>query len=312
MPDSGAALGEDEFREKLRGLNNWDRWGADDQRGAVNLIDASKILRSVGAVAEGRTVSLSREYPTTPAANNRTPAQQFMRRNVRGDGSAGSAVDHLALSYHGQACTHLDALSHVWNRDGMWNGRDPDEAFTFDGMTWGGVEHWSNGIVTRGVLLDVAANREGGFVEAGAPVTAEELRSLVDREGIQPEPGDALVIHSGRDRWEQAHGRPWGSANPDGTPDRAGLAASCLEFFHEVDCSVVIWDMSDARPNDYGVPHSTHAVLFNQGVALLDNASLEPLAAICDELDRHAFLVVIAPLVVVGGTGSPVNPIAVL
>ena len=305
-------LTEDDFRAKLATLRGWNRWGSDDQRGAVNLITRDVVRDAARLVRLGMTVSMSRPYPSTPAANNVNPAQHFMRRKDRGDGTAGSIVDYLALNYHGQASTHLDALCHVWNRDGMWNGRDPDQEVTYHGVTWGGVEHWADGIVGRGVLLDVAARRPQGFVDVDSAVTADELREVASSRGVDPQPGDILVIHSGRERWESATGRSWGAPADDGSEQRPGLDTSCLEFFYEVDCGLVIWDMMDARPNPYGVPHTTHAAIFNQGVGLLDNALLEPLAAVCADHDRSTFLVTVAPLKIIGGTGSPVNPLAIL
>ena len=100
-------------------------------------------------VKTGRAVSLSREFPKTPAANNPTPALHFMKRGVQGEGG-GSATDFYGISYHGQATTHLDALCHVWDHTGLWHGRNADEVITFDGATWGSVEQWKEGIITGG------------------------------------------------------------------------------------------------------------------------------------------------------------------
>src|SRR5579871_2236971 len=106
----------------LRDRRNWGRWGADDQVGAVNLITPEKRVRAAGLVRSGRAVSLSRPFPKEPALNNPTPAQHFMKLLDRGQG--GAAIDYYGISYHGQATTHLDSLCHVWNQDGMWNGRN--------------------------------------------------------------------------------------------------------------------------------------------------------------------------------------------
>lgn len=146
----------------------------------------------------------------------------------------------------------------------------------------------------------------------GAPVTGSELADLARSAGATIEPGDALVVHCGREAWEAANGRPWGSGAAHGANERPGLDASCLEFFADIDCSVIIWDMMDVRPNRFGVAYSTHAALFNQGIALVDNAALGPLTALCREYARHDFLTVIAPLRLRGATGCPVNPLAIL
>ena len=93
-------------------------------------------------------------------------------------------------------------------------------------------------------------------------------------------------------------------------PQRPGLHVSCLPFIRDNDISVLVWDMMDHTPNGYNIPWSVHGVIFAYGVALLDNALLQPLAEACQEEGRYEFMLTIAPLRVAGGTGSPVNPIA--
>jgi kynurenine formamidase len=296
------------FREKLRTLRRWGRWGDNDQAGALNLVTADKVLRAVSLVRLGRVISMSRDFPVAPALNNPNPAEHYLRKRTRGSHGEGSVTDYVGINFHGKAATHIDALCHVWNHDGMWNGRDPVREVTGEGVRWGGIEHFGDGIITRGVLLDVAAHRPAGYVDRGEPVTGAELAKIAAATDL--EPGDALVIHSGRDAWDRAHDRPWGSPEPDGSYDLPGLDVSCLDFFYEVDCGLVVWDMMDAVPNDFGVPHATHAAIFSQGIPLLDNAALAGVAALSRELGRSEFMLCVAPLKIVGGTGSPVNPLA--
>src|SRR5918998_5538649 len=91
---------KEEVLAYLKEDRNWGRWGNDDQIGAVNFIPPEKRLAAARLVRKGRAVSLSREFPKTPAPNNPTPAQHFMRMNPRGTG--GSAIDYYGISYHGQ------------------------------------------------------------------------------------------------------------------------------------------------------------------------------------------------------------------
>jgi len=289
----------------LREDTNWGRWGADDQVGAVNLITPEKRVAAARLVRAGRAVSLSREFPKTPAPNNPNPAQHFMKRNVRGDGG-GSAVDYYGISYHGTATTHLDALCHVFDANGMWNGRNPEEEITFDGAKWGSVEHWKEGIITRGVLLDVPKHRGEPYVTMEKPIHGWELEDIAKEEGITLEPGDALVVYGGREKWNEANNPTWGS-NPNARP---GLHASCLKFIRESDCCLLVWDMMDFSPNGYDLAWSVHGSIFAYGIGLLDNALLQPLAEACEEEGRYEFMLTVNPLRVVGGTGSPVNPIA--
>ena len=258
-------------------------------------------------VQKGRAVTLSREFPVTPAANNPSPALHYMRRGTRPNGG-GSATDFYGISYHGQATTHLDALCHVWDSNGMWNGRDADDVIDFDGAKWGSVEHWKEGIITRGVLLDVPRFRGTDFVTHEEPIHGWELEDVAKAEGITLSPGDAICVYGGREAWNRVNPL-WGS-DPNG--HRAGLHASCLKFLRESDCCLLVWDMMDYQPNGYDLPWSVHGSIFAYGIGLLDNALLEPLAQVCAEENRWEFMLTVNPLRVVGGTGSPVNPIALI
>lgn len=286
----------------LKDRRNWGRWGQDDQVGAVNLVTPQKRAQAASLVRSGRAVSLSREFPKDPAPHNPNPAQHYMRLLSRAEG-AGAAVDYYAISYHGFAATHLDALCHVWDRNGMWNGRNSKEEITFEGARFGDVSQWAAGIVTRGVLLDVPKYRRQPFVTQDKPVHGWELEEIARSEKVALESGDALVVCLGREAWHEA--------NPKATgPQRPGLHASCLPFIRNHDVAVLVWDLMDAAPNEYGMPWTVHGAIFAYGVALVDNALLQPLAEACAQEGRHEFMLVVAPLRVVGGTGSPVNPIA--
>ncbi|MBI3328918.1 MAG: cyclase family protein, partial [Nitrospinae bacterium] len=131
-------------------------------------------------------------------------------------------------------------------------------------------------------------------------------------QGITLEPGDAIAVYSGRELWQAAHpDRPYGNHFTTGAVERPGLHASCLPFLRDHDVAVLVWDMMDLMPNGYDIPWSVHGAIFAYGVALLDNALLQPLAEACAAEGRYEFMLIIAPLKVVGGTGSPANPIAV-
>jgi len=292
----------------LRDRRNWGRWGEDDQRGAINLITPDKRAAAATTVRSGRTVSLSRDLPTVPGPGNPNPAQHWMR-TMRYKGG-GAALDYVGTVYHGFTTTHLDALCHVWDEDGLWNGRDPAREITSNGARWGGVQHWRDGIVTRGVLLDVPRYRGEPFVTLERPVHDSELEAIAEAQGVTVDPGDALVVYSGREAWQRANPIEATTVYTLESP-RPGLHASCLRFLRDYDIAALVWDMMDAAPNEYGLPWTVHGAIFAYGIALIDNALLEPLAAACAEEGHYEFLLTIAPLPIVGGTGSPVNPIAI-
>jgi kynurenine formamidase len=309
-----AAPTEDALRDLLDKRANWTRWGADDQRGALNLITAAKRVQAARLVQDGRSVSLS--MPLTPNVDGRPGAACCEVSTIDRGGGSGAALDHFSVSYHGFATTHVDALCHVWQDGVMWNGRSADEHVADDGVRWGGIENWAEGIFTRGVLADIPALREAPYVVPEEPVHGWELEAALARHGLTPGPGDALVVRSGRAEWNAANA-PWETHgprfdDPDAGGVRPGLHASCMEFIRDTDVAVLVWDMLDLTPSGYALPWSVHNVIPAFGLALLDNADLTELSQACTEAGRWEFLLTAAPLRVVGGTGSPINPVAVL
>jgi len=321
---------EDEVRHQLYGRRNWGRWGDDDERGALNLITPERRLAGLATVRTGDVYSLSRPVPMWAGTGNPMPASMALRMNhLGGDNrrprhdrpAGGSGNDVLTLPYHGVASTHLDSLAHVWDADGMWGGRDPDEVFQVGGVRFGGVQHWATGILTRCVLLDVPRFRGTDYVDYDSPVHGWELDEILAGLDLSLSPGDAVAIYQGRERWQAAYpdhgyGRVPNVSNQSvGGPhkfDKPGLHASCLRFLRDHDLSTLCWDMLDASPYPYDITYSVHGAIHAYGMALIDNVVLEPLAAECAERGQYEFLLVVAPLVVEGGTGSPVNPLAVL
>jgi kynurenine formamidase len=167
------------------------------------------------------------------------------------------------------------------------------------------VDQWREGIITRGVLLDVPRFRGEPYVTLEKPVHGWELEDIARAQGITVEPGDALLVYSGREALQAANPQ-WAGH----TPPNPGLHASCLPFIRDHDVALLGWDLMDAAPNEYDVPWPVHGALFAYGIALLDNALLEPLADACAEEGRYEVMLTVAPLRVSGGTGSPANPIA--
>jgi kynurenine formamidase len=301
MPELTAS----DIQSLLRDRNNWGRWGPDDQVGALNLITPQKRAAAARLVQSGRAVSLSRDFPTKEGPSNPFPVKHKV--NTMPHESGGAALDHLSFVFHGFTATHVDALCHVWDEQGLWNGRDPATSIGPDGVTFGGIEAWREGITTRGVLLDIPKYRGEPFVTIEKPVHGEELEAVAKAQGVSVEPGDALVLYGGREKFA--------AANPDWRMESLrsptpGFDASCLAFIRDHDVAAVVWDMLDAGPNQYGVPWAVHGAIFAYGIALVDNALVEPLATACAEENRYEFMLTFAPIPIVGGTGSPVNPIA--
>ena len=242
----------------------------------------------------GRKVSASRVFE---------PSQQFIRKSPR-EGGGGAVSDYYGFIYHGQTVTHIDALCHMWESDGMWGGPRPRRGGDHPGR----VLRRHRRVVGRhhhegGCCSTCRATRGEPHVTPGNPVQGWELEEIAAAQGVEVEPGDALLVYSGKDSFVRAGGEYGGG-------DRPGLGVTCAKFIRDHDVALLGWDMMDARPDPYGLTFPVHGVLFNYGVALLDNALLEPLAEACAEEGRYAFMFMALPLKVARGTGSPANPIA--
>ena len=285
------SAGNADYVAMYRERRNWGRWGRDDQVGAINLITAEKRAAAAGLVRNGRTVSLSRVFE---------PPQHFMQKSSLGNGG-GFVMDYLGFIYHGGVVTHIDAPCHIWDEDGMWQGRDPDVEITTQGAHFADITNWKTGIITKGVLLDVPRHRGEPHVTADQPVRGTELEAIARAQGVSVDAGDALLVYSGRESYSRAAGGAFGGA---------GLHPSCAEFVRDHDVALLGWDLMDAAMGAEGLPWPVHGVLFNFGVALLDNALLEPVADACAEEGRHEFMFMLLPLNVARGTGSPANPVA--
>ncbi len=291
----------------FQSLSNWGRWGADDERGALNLITPEKTARAVALAREGVTVSAARPLDTVAAADNAWPLVHLMTGAGTDPGATGSG-DYLALRFHGYAHTHLDALCHMFWDGKLYNGRD-QSAVTSQGAGAGSVAAAEAGIVTRGVLIDAPRLRGRPRLEPGEALYPEDLEAAEAAQNVRVAEGDALLVYTGRWRRRQEAG-PW-DVNSEGL---AGLHAACLPWLHERGVAVLGCDgVSDVMPSGFpGVGLPIHRVgIVAMGLHLLDNCDLEALAEACAARSRWEFLFVVAPLRVAGGTGSPVNPIAV-
>ena len=301
------ARGTELFEQTKR----WGRWGGDDERGALNLLTPERVGRAVTLARTGRVISCGRELPVVPAADNPLPALHHMVAAgdlARGPGLQASA-DFIGVSFHGMAVSHIDALCHVFVDGQMYNGF-PASDVTSRGARHGSIMAGSGGIVGRGVLLDIPRLRGVEWLEPGDVITPDELDAAASAQSVAVEPGDVVLVSTGRDARRAQHGA-W---NPS-DPGLAGLDPECVAWMHAHDPAVVGSDgVSDVLPaNPHRWPMPIHQCLIvGMGVHLLDNLRLDRLAVACADEQRWEFLFVVAPLQVGGGTGSPVNPVAVL
>jgi len=289
----------------MKELSNWGRWGKDDQLGAFNLITAENRKQAAHEVKEGFTVSLSHDYLTERSADNTIPFEHRM-------GPTGAALGNFVVdgyswpSYHGYAHTHLDALCHMSIDGKMFNGFSKDEVDQ-TGAHKLSIENLKDGIVSRGVLVDIPKLKGLPYLEPEAAIYPEDLDAWEKMAHIKIGKGDIVFVRTGR--WaRRAEKGPWqlnGHA--------AGLHASCARWIKQRDIAMLGSDgVSDVMPSQVpGVLQPIHQLmLVAMGIHLFDNTDLEALAAACNQRKRWTFMISANPLAIPGGTGSPLNPIA--
>lgn len=298
--ESRAPRDVDEFDAMFQEINNWGRWGHDDELGTMNLVTAEKSREAAALVQKGITVSLAHnpipeEAPDNPdAAFNHTMGRTFRS-------------DTYEFTYHGYGVSHIDSLCHfLWN-DRLYNNISPSES-TPDGCGKLGIQNLKSGIITRGILLDFARLKGVPYLEPQTPIYVEDFEAWERAAGITVSPGDAIFIRTGRWARRAAVGAWSVSGNS------AGVHASVLPWIRERGVALVGSDAAtDVMPSMVeGVTQPVHTMLIaGFGTNIFDNMDLEALAETAASENRWEFMLTAGPIPVEGGTGSPLNPIAV-
>ncbi|WNG21580.1 cyclase family protein [Cystobacter fuscus] len=285
---------------------NWQRWGPQDQLGAVNLISPAKRKQAAQLIREGVSVSVAHPLETQKSADVTHPlAHQMIATGESADSSY--SMDSLTIAYHGFAHTHLDALCHVFNEGKTFNGYD-QKLVTASGCGTLAVSAYKDGIVTRGVLIDLPALRGVAWLEPDTAIQASDLEAWEKKTKVRVSSGDAVIVRTGRWARRAAKG-PW-----DVSAQSAGLDVSTADWFKKRGVALVATDvgLDVLPPRVEGVTFPVHRMLINSlGIAVIDDADPEALSKAAAARKRHDFFFSVAPLNVEGGTGSPVNPIAI-
>jgi kynurenine formamidase len=303
----------DEIYERVK---NWTTWGSADERGALNHLTTEHRAHAATLVRTGANVSLAHDITTQPTPETPSPAHHHMLASGDALGASGvpgyeATQDYVGTAVHGLGITHIDALCHMFVRGEMYGGR-PAELVRSTGALANTIMSAADGIVGRGVLLDIPAARGVQHLGPTDSVTVADLEAAEDLQGLRVGAGDLLVVSTGRDaRRESAGGRldPFGGG-------LAGLHPRTLPWLHERRIALLGSDgISDHMPftsiPDW--PFPIHQIgITGIGLHLIDNLRLDRIAERCREERRWEFLLAVAPMRVPGGTGSPVNPIAVL
>jgi len=319
---ASSAWSDDELSALAARVSNAGRWGAADELGTLNHISSATIRDAARLAETGTVVSLAR--PITPRSVPSQPAE-VEHRMFPGEMSAD---DYLGLPMHQQDLTHLDCVSHVAGPDGkVYNERRLRDVMTSAGLTHGSIYAQRGGIVSRGVLLDIPAGLGLQWLEPGHEVSAQDLEAAERHGNLWVRTGDVAVVRGGVVAREAELGR---------NVFAPGLGPDAIEWLYDREVAVYAGDMPDrvtplaARilgllasaedesddvgnaPQPTQFPLPLHQIgIASMGLVLLDFCLVEQLARTCRELRRYEFLFVAAPLPVHGGTGSPVNPLAI-
>jgi kynurenine formamidase len=311
----------DEVFGYVEALSNWGRWGDDDSKGTLNLITDEKRIQAAGLVRDGESISLSRDIDpenADPLHTGIAVVQRFMGigelAHHAGPGASrwDGNTDYVGIAAHGSN-THLDGLAH-YSWDGkIYNGFTVAETVTsIGGSRKLSVRDAYQGIVTRGVLLDIVALHGGPWLEPGHAITIDELEEAERRQGVTVESGDTLIVHTGH----VARTLQLGVEREGFVPKQAGLHASCLPWLKERDVAALGSDaIQDVQPSgfaDLSLMRPIHAVgLVALGLWLIDNMEVTELAAACRARSRWEFFFAMLPWRMVGVTSSATNAVAV-
>jgi kynurenine formamidase len=304
-----------DMRSLFERVSNWGRFGTKDERGTLNYLTAERTTAAARLVKSGKSLSCARNFPVHPGPENPTPALHHIVMGgddpcAHGIPGMEVSLDFIGIAYHGLASSHIDALCHVFFEGKMYNGFDAQEVRS-TGARKNSIMAARDGLIGRGVLLDVPRLRGTKFVDPKKPVSAAELSAAEERQKVRVGEGDLLLVSVGRDACSASN------AAPGRMPPLAGLAPDCIDWLFERRVAVLGSDaVHDPTPSpapieDWPIP--VHMCgLVSMGLHLLDNLALVELEDACASEKRWEFLLTVAPLRVEKGTGSPVNPIAVL
>jgi kynurenine formamidase len=300
----GVDLTAQEFRELFDAVSNWGRWDEGGERGALNHLTPARVAAAARLVRSGTTITLSQPLETEARIDVPEPADHHMTMLP---GDDGFAKDYIGLDYHNDGQSHIDAFCHV-AFEGLLFGGSPASSVTAQGARADTIDVLKNGLVGRGVLIDVPRTRGVPWVEPGEHIFREDLEAAERAQGVRVEAGDILLVRTG-------HTRRLAELGPWNTPEaKAGLHPRAASFLADRCVAALGSDgNSDTAPSTTeGVGFPIHVLALNAlGVHLLDYLQFEDAARHCESEGRWEFLFAAAPLRIAGGTGSPINPTAI-
>lgn len=304
----------DEFDQLFDSVKNWGLWGPDDSKGTLNYIRPEHVREAASLVRSGRSISLSLPVNKVAGPDNPNPAIHYMATGHDTDIGSGTlrfATDFLGMQFHGDCHTHIDALCHIAYRGQLYNGR-PAGLVTTTGADAFDITEYCQGVVGRGVLLDIPRLRGVPWLEPGTAVTRAELEKAEQAQGVRLGEGDLFVFRTGHHRRRLELGA-WDNGYTGA--GKAGLHVDAISLLHERHVAGFLPDGDgETVPSTVeGIAYPIHPLQITaMGMLASDSLNLEDLAEACEIEQRWEFMVIVAPLRIPRATGSPFNPIAVM
>jgi kynurenine formamidase len=303
-----------EFHDIAKRVNNWGRWGADDEIGTLNLITDGVIREAAAEIRTGRRIPLALplqqdgvQTGVVPGRVNPLHTMVQINQELFGPGTVAFSDDAVTMGL--QAGTHWDALSHTSHSGKLYNGRPADTVTPHGGAEFSGIDK-ARHVVSRGVLLDVARARGVDRLDGGHAVTPEDLEAAEELAGAQVRAGDIVLVRTGQVQVYLA-GDKHGYSYPS-----PGLSVRTPEWFHARDVAAVAndtltFEILPPEIEDLWLP--VHALdLVEMGMLQGQNWNLEELSTACGQENRYTFFLSAMPEPFMGATGTPVAPIAIL
>lgn len=278
-------------------------WGANDQRGAANLLTQEKVLEATKLIKHGKVYQLGRVYePGMPLFGNRSYEMRILEIGPLGENKLTAHEGYFSGELD-QGGTQFDALGHIGVGDRFFNGYQHSDLGDEHGLVYLGVEN-VGAIFTRGVLVDLPGYKGVEILEGGYEITADDLKGALQRQDTEIRKGDVVLIHTG---W----GSHWKTDNSAYLKSEPGIGLEAARFL--VDRNVVVVGSDNLgievvpNPNE-SLAFPVHQLLLTQnGIYLLESIITEELAN--DGIHEFAFF--FAPLRLKGASGSPGNPVAI-
>lgn len=298
-------------------LSNWGKWGDGDQIGTLNYVTPDMIVRAAGLIRKGKSFALGIPLDNTGPQSGLwgrrfNPMHMMIQTGTDGilqkreeNGLCNYADDVLTLCVQG--ATHWDALGHVFRDNKMYNGFDCALADSA-GIAKNGIEHTKDRMAGRGVLLDIARFKGLDVLPDGYGISNDELDACAAAEGVTIGEGDFVIIRTGQME-DRLKAGDWGGYAGGDAP---GVKFENCYWSHDKKIAAICSDTwgVEVRPNESKEAEQPWhwVVIPAMGLTMGEMFYLKDLAEDCAADGVYEFFFTAPPLIITGGSGSPINP----